>query len=171
MNQISSYQHCIFIERIHEIISWCQRHDSLNGKHLFYRQWCWNHIWFVHSCSQFRMIPIIAYPVYWNNLQESCSTSTWIWFTASMIFIGRLTCWYRAFNTARMLPLCSCHNRSPCVSFIAVNRQPIVLSCGHSLSNCHQCHHHNWILSRTILASSIHYRIVWQQRLWGCQFA
>lgn len=171
MNQISSYRHCIFIERIHEIISWCQRHDSLNGKHLFYRQWCWNHIWFVHSCSQFRMILIIVYPVYWNNLQESCSTSTWIWFTASMIFIGRLTCWYRAFNTARMLPLCSCHNRSPCVSFIAVNRQPIVLSCGHSLSNCHQCHHHNWILSRTILASRIHYRIVWQQRLRGCQFA
>lgn len=62
MNQISSCQHCIFIECIHEIISWCQCHDSLNGKHLFYRQWCWNHIWFVRSCSQFRMVPIIAYP-------------------------------------------------------------------------------------------------------------
>lgn len=116
-----------FIECIHGIISWCQSHDGVEWYHWhrFHDQGCWNHIWLfapfmfmIPNDSNNRLSCLLKQQarIMFNgspSLIPSCSTSIWTWFTASMIFIGRLTCRFRSFNAARMLPLCSCQKCSP----------------------------------------------------------
>lgn len=76
-----------------------------------FSQWCWNHIWLfapffmfmITNDSNNRLSCLLKQQarIMFNgspSLITSCSTSIWTWFTASMIFIGRLTCWFPFFQ-------------------------------------------------------------------------
>lgn len=129
---IFSYEPNQFLSALHSLNAFTESladvrvMTALNGIiGIGFSQWCWNHIWLfapfmfmITNDSNNRLSCLLKQQarIMFNgspSLIPSCSTSIWTWFTASMIFIGRLTCRFRSFNATRMLPLRSYHNRSP----------------------------------------------------------